>query len=290
MKVCKFIEDYYYKRAVKGLRKSTIIGYKSSIDLYILPTFGKMDFEDITVEMLEDWIDGIEKEGAAFKAYKTFRQIIRKAIDYDVFEGKDPTTKHIKVARKPRREPKILDGREVGELLEGFRGHYLEATIICAVTLGLRRGEAFGLTWEDIDLRSGKVKIKRSYQKIAGEVLVLPPKTEKSKRICWLPKSASVRMRDLGRGKTGRISIVDQPDQMAKDYKEHCKKNNLPYTSFTNLRHTWATLALEGGADIVTIANMLGHTDIMTAYNHYIVPRDKTYRKTQKMVDNLINW
>lgn len=290
MKVRDFINDYYLGRAVKGLRKSTIVGYQSSIDRYILPAFGNMELEDITVPMVEDWIEGIQKEGAAFKAYKTLRQIIRKAIDYDVYEGKDPTARHIRVKKNDRREPHILDGYEVGELLNGFKGHYLEATVICAVTLGLGRGEAFGLTWEDIDLRSGKVRIRRSYQKIKGEVLVLPPKTKKSNRVCYLPKSALQRMRDLGRGKTGRISVEDQPDQMAKDYKDWCKKNDLPYTSFTNLRHTWATMALESGADIATIANMLGHTDIMTAYNHYIVPRDKTYKKTQKGIDSLISW
>lgn len=288
MKVKDFIEEYYMKKSVIGLRESTIAGYKSSIDLYIIPAFGDKDFNEITVLDIESWLLTIEKDGAARKAYKTMRQIIRKAIDYDVYDGKDPTTRHIRVPKNPKKQPVILNGNEVKRLLNGFKDHYLEPIVICAVTLGLRRGEAFGLEWEDIDLNTGQVRIVRSYQKIHKDIYVYPPKTEKSKRICYLPNAALVRMRHIGTGKTGRLSIKVQPDQMARDYRRHCAKNKLPYTSFTNLRHTWATLALEGGADIATIANMLGHTDIETAYRHYIKPREDIYKKTQNAVESLI--
>ena len=284
-----FIENYCYK-SIGGLALSTQLGYRSSIDRYILPRFGDIDLNDITVLMVESWLSDIPSNGAALKAYKTLRQIIRKACDYDMYFGSDPTMKHIKAPRTKGYSPYVLNAKEVKLLLDGFRGHYLEPTVICSVTLGLRRGEAFALLWEDIDFSSGAVSISKSYQNVGGDILVLPTKTVKSTRSCVFPRFACDRLREIGRDKSGRISgcdIVD-PNKMASDYKKHCMANSLPFTSFTNLRHTWATLALESGADISTVANMLGHTDISTTYNHYIKPRESVYIKTQRNIEKLI--
>ncbi len=218
------------------------------------------------------------------------RQIIRKAKDYDEYNGNDPTTKHIKVPKTRGYEPRVLNAKEVQQLLSAFEGHYLEANVICAVMLGLRRGEAFGLKWEDVDLRSGKVRVERSFQSIGGKPMFLPTKTVKSTRTCILPTFARDRMREIGRRRKGMLcgdSNAD-PDKMARDYKARCKEAGVPFTSFTNLRHTWATLALEGGADISTVASMLGHTDISTAYNHYLKPRKEHYKRAQEGVEKLI--
>lgn len=45
----------------------------------------------------------------------------------------------------------------------------------------------------------------------------------------------------------------------------------------TNMRHTWATLAVEAGVGIETVAMMLGHSEISTAYDHYIVSRNQSW-------------
>ena len=68
--------------------------------------------------------------------------------------------------------------------------------------------------------------------------MYLPTKTVKSTRICYLPQDILPRMRQLGKNKHGRISAEKYPSTMVKDYKEHCLMNNIPYCSFTNLRHT----------------------------------------------------
>ena len=148
------------------------------------------------------------------------RQVIRKAIDYEQFHGDDPTTKHINVPKKKGYIPFILNANEVGELLEGFKGHYLEPTVICSVLLGLRRGESFALHWEDINLRNGEVKITKTYQCIEGKCMYLPTKTVKSTRVCYLPQDILPRMRELGKGQVGRIAGETSPNKMAKDYKD----------------------------------------------------------------------
>lgn len=77
MKFKKFINDYYYP-SISELALTTQAGYKSSINLYILPTFGDKQMENIKVIDIEKWLKKIDKPGAAQKAYKTLRQILRK--------------------------------------------------------------------------------------------------------------------------------------------------------------------------------------------------------------------
>lgn len=160
MQLDYFIYNYYYP-SIESLALTMQAGYKFSIKIYILPHFGNREMETIKVIDIEKWIHSIPKPGAAQKAYKTLRQILRKAQDYEMYEGNDPTKKKIKIPHKTGYKPYILTKEQVNVLLKGFYGHYLEATVLCAVTMGLRRGEAFGLTWKDINLETGEVSINK---------------------------------------------------------------------------------------------------------------------------------
>lgn len=155
------------------------------------------------------------------------------------------------------------------------------------MTLGLRRGEACGLKWSDIDLRTGEVRIRRSRQVVRGNEVVEAPKTERSARSCWLPRFAVKRLRALRKGHSGWLCDLS-PDAIARHIKSACHQAGAAWTSMTECRHTWATLAVEAGVGIETVAMMLGHTDIGTAYEHYIVPRPRICKDAQKVVERLI--
>lgn len=285
MQLREFVSEYYMP-SLADLRESTKVGYESAIRLHILPEFGDREMEDIRAYGIEMWLKSIGSPGGAEKAYKTLRQIIRRAINWDMFDAADPTRKRIRMPKKRAYRPVVLDARQTRALLRGFYGHELEAVVICAVTLGLRRGEACGLEWSDIDLRGGSVSIRRSKQYVKGGVLIVDPKTDRSARTCWLPRFAVGRLREI-RGK-GPVTGDLAPDAVSRRYRSHCKAEGLPYTSFTNLRHTWATLALAGGADSATVASMLGHAQMSTTYEHYLIPDRKIHRDAQRGFEALI--
>ena len=79
----------------------------------------------------------------------------------------------------------------------GFYDHPLEAWLICAVSCGLRTEEGYGLEWSDIDLRAGVLHIERGLQWVSGHEVVVPPKTELSRRTLPLPRFAVKRLREL---------------------------------------------------------------------------------------------
>jgi integrase len=55
------------------------------------------------------------------------------------------------------------------------------------LSIGLRKGEALGLQWDDVDLELRRVKVRRTLQRIDGELRCEAPKTRRSRRTIPLP-------------------------------------------------------------------------------------------------------
>ena len=269
------------------VRASTMEGYESAARLYLLPALSGRELESITPEDVQGLVDSIERPGAAEKAYKTLRQVIRWAIRKAGARMYDPTMAGIELPRKDAHRPEVLDAAGARGFLRALWGHECEAVAICSITLGLRRGEACGLRWEDIDLRTGEVRVRRSRQVVRGEVVEVAPKTERSARSCWLPRFAVKRLRSIRRGARGLLCALS-PDAIARRIKAACRRSGAPWVSMTSCRHTWATLAIEARVGIETVAMMMGHTDISTAYAHYIVPRPTICKDAQRAVERLL--
>lgn len=285
MNIGSIYENHYLPEKTKKRRASTVAGYDSSVRLHVLPRWEASEIEEIDPDDLQEWVDGFDRAGAAIKAYKCLRQIIRWWIKTKRLRIADPTA-YVELPSIEPYRPETLEADEVTDMLRGLWGHAQEAVAICAVTLGLRRGEACALTWSDINLKTGEVRVCKSRQSVGGQVVTEGTKTDKSTRSCYLPRFAVNRLRQLkGHGLiTGDVS----PDKVARSIKSWCKRMHLPHVSMTNMRHTWATLAIEAGIGIETVAMMLGHTDISTAYDHYIVPRRTICVAAQEAVEGLL--
>lgn len=287
MLLCEFAECRYLPYVKNCVRENTYVGYESSYRRYVKPRFGDVDMDDITVFDVQTWVDSFPTPGCARRSYATLRQILRKAQDWDVYNGKDPTKCHITLPKTQGNTNKVLTAEEVGTLIQGFKDHSLEACVICSVSMGLRRCESFGLKWGDIDFSTGSVYVHRSRQCVKGKEVVYPTKTKKSTRTCYLPKFALSRLKEIRKSDNEWILPVPV-DKASALYKQHIEENNLPYTPFMNLRHTWATLQIEAGTDITVVANMMGHTDITMAYDRYVKPRQSTYEQVQQKFNTAV--
>lgn len=269
------------KRRVR--RESTVEGYESALRIHVLPRWGSMEVGDIQPEAIQEWVLGFDRPGAAEKAYKTLRQVIRWAIRKMGLRVWDPTSLGVELPKGPAYHPQVLDAAEAREYLRGLWGCEAEAAAICSLTLGLRRGESCALEWRDINLKTGEVRVSKSRQDVRAGTVVVPPKTARSDRSLWLPSFALKRLRQLAKGrKKDELVCPLTPSATARRIRSWCRSHGLPHVSMTNLRHTWATLAIEAGIGIETVAMMLGHTEIGTAYEHYIVPRKSVCVQAQR--------
>jgi len=186
-------------------------------------------------------------------------------------------------------EMRPLDNAGLAVLLAAARGTELEAPIIVFVGTGLRRGEALGLRWNDIDLEGGQLSVRRSIEIVGGQRREKPPKTRRSLRTISMPAFVVNALRThknaqnerrllLGLGKDENCFVFDRaldgspwrPDQLSWRFADLVRRTkDAPKIRLHDLRHSYATFMLSAGVDLKTISTALGHSTIAVTANTY---------------------
>lgn len=158
--------------------------------------------------------------------------------------------KEVKFFQERKLEMRILDKGEINRLIEITSDH-LKPIIIIALNTGMRRSEIFNLRWNDIDFDKHFIFIKETKSGIARRVPMNSLVVNALKRIkreseflFYNPKTKN--------------SIKD----VKRSFKTACRKVGITDLRFHDLRHTAATYMVTGGIDLVTVSEILGHSDI----------------------------
>ena len=148
------------------------------------------------------------------------------------------------------------------------------------LTTGLRRGEICGLMWSDFDEAHGTLSVRRTlHVQKGGRLVAGETKTGTGKRTITLPPSTAEllekrKKRSYSQWIFCHPLLPEQPlppDMAYNRMKTLLKRAGLPELRFHDLRHTFATLALQNGVDIKTVSAMLGHYDAgftLRTYTH----------------------
>jgi integrase len=168
--------------------------------------------------------------------------------------------------------------RASAAFLVATAGHRLHVVWRLVLTRGLRRGEVCGLKWEDIDLDSGHLRIRRALLEFGGRVTVDTPKSRKSARVVSLDAETVRLLREHRRQQaTERLAAGSayelddwvtadeigrpyRPDTISRRFRQAARAAGLPVIKLHEGRHTAATLALEAGVDIKVVSAQLGHS------------------------------
>ncbi len=184
-------------------------------------------------------------------------------------------TEAVEPPREQKKEIRPLDEDQVKRLLKAVRGDQLEALYVLAITTGMRSGELLGLRWEDVDLQTGTLQVRRTV--FNGRIE--PPKTLKGKRSIRLTQTSITALRKHPRASEWIFSTkVGTPMSVHnlhnRSWKPLLKKTALPLdTRFHDLRHTAATLLLSRGVHPKIVQELLGHSSIsitLDTYSHVL--------------------
>ena len=147
------------------------------------------------------------------------------------------------------------------------------------------------MKWTDVDFQHGVLKIQRAISRQNGKVVEAPLKTKNAYRT--LPLSAdAIDVLMQQRRKTGNSEWVFpsptggpmSPDSVLHMLQRVLKRAGLPRIRFHDLRHTFATMALQNGVDVKTVSSMLGHYSAgftLDTYAH--VTTDAQFKAAQTM-------
>lgn len=186
-----------------------------------------------------------------------------------------------------RKEMQALDIPAAAALLRAFEGTILDAPIITAIGTGLRRGELLALRWGDVDLNAGTLTVQRAIEHENGKTRFKEPKTKRSRRTINLPPFVTERLRRHrveqaerflrdGFGRPAADTLLFErggepwiPNTFGSAFWRILEDAKLPHVRVHDLRHSFASMALEAGVDLKTLSTALGHTTISTTADLY---------------------
>lgn len=268
-------------------KETTHKDYMNSFKKYIEPVFGnkKLDLikpSDITLFQN----DLISKYNLSSKRVKIIRGILsvilEDALQDDIID-KNPIRKAGKLPTHISKEVEPFSLEELSSIIEHAQGQYKNFYAVAFYT-GLRTGELIGLKWEDIDFKNNEINVKRSI----GRGIISTPKTVSSIRtvemidivIPFLKKQFDITgLKNsyvfLNRNDT---HFFDSKNIRDKNWKKTLVNANVKYRTLYQTRHTFASLMISNGEDILWVSKMMGHANAnmtLEKYAKYIKTKTK---------------
>ncbi len=291
------LEEYAEKWLARKrkLKPNTVVRYKKNLKEYILPCLGKKALEDITVEDVQAMMDRFSH--LAQKTIKGALTVLSQIMKYAVNDGlikKNPCDSYdlvIPSDRKMEREALPIDQyKDILANLHKLNKHDQRFMGLLMYT-GMRRGEALGLRWEDIDLENNLIHICRNVtHPQTNTPIVTTPKTKAGRRSIPIDDNLMEILKPLG--KEGYILSGENPMTLCS-FRNMMKRINkaidLHGATAHILRHSFLTYAVGETTDYKTVQGISGHADIGTLLNRYAHPQENKIKELSQSIHNILN-
>ena len=296
--------EHYRATHLITQKPSTLNAYLSGLHRHILPEFEHMAMQSISpaeinrfkARLLTTGKTVETKDGKTVRCGldpKTVRNLLNfmhKSFSQAVRDG---YLRHSPMADNAVEQPKVsrqkkgrgLKPVEAQELLKHCEGE-TRLIVLMAILTGMRRGEVFGLRWQDVDWKENVIHVRQSlywrYGKYIrpkqGDAFVFQtPKSDTSVRDIDLSPELKKELRarylisrktDLVfQGKDGRP--LDPNRFAGSQFVNAVKGAELGKVRFHDLRHTFAALKIEQGENIYYIQRQMGHSSIQVTIDTY---------------------
>jgi integrase len=277
--------------ADRTLKPRTREHYQSLLDRLILPSLGDKPLKGVTPVTIRTWHADLGTKTPTLRAhaYGLLRTILASAL-HDGLITANPC--HIRGAGNSKRVHKIkpLTLPELETLTAAMPARY-QAMVLLAAWCGLRFGELTELRRSDIDMKNGRIKIRRAVVHVDGKAIVGTPKSDAGIRDVAVPphllpilKAHIAEHAEFGRdgllfpaAHGGHLA----PSSLYKVFYPARKAAGRPDLRWHDLRHTGAVLAAATGATLAELMARLGHSTQGAAlrYQHAAQDRDMEIAK-----------
>jgi integrase len=292
-----FVDEWLAGRR-SSLRQSTWASYRDVLEGRVVPRLGALRLDKLTAKHVAGLAVDLEQHGGrdarqgpglSARSVRYTLTVLTRALDDAVKRGLIPRNpaEHVDRPRVVDKEMEWWSIAEARTFLNYTADDRLAALWTLLLTTGLRRGEALGLKWGDIDFDAGRLAVRRTLVSVGYEIRWSEPKTAASKRVVALdPGTVTALRAHRARQAEERLAVgagyLDQglvfcdiageplhPDGVTQRFDRLVRNAGLRRIRLHDLRHTAATLMLENGVPLKAVAERLGHSSIRTTSDLY---------------------
>ena len=316
-----YLTYWLHQIAEPAVRRTTFASYEPLVRLYLIPGLGRRRLRDLRAPHIRTWLNTVAqtcqccaqgkdarraekprgKPRCCAKGeccgsvpsditvrylLKLIRAALQAATEEELIERN--VARLVKLRATTGRKVAPLSVQESRRFLAVARTHRLSALWAVALGVGLRRGEALGLKWSDVDLDRGRLTVRRSLQRVDGKLMLHQTKTSTSERTIPLPQPLiralrEHRQRQLEERFTAGAAWEDhnlifctaqgrpiEPRNINRAFTALLPKANLRSIRLHDLRHSCATLLFTQGVEAATVQRILGHSSITVTTSTYV--------------------
>ena len=305
-----WMDEWFENVAKIKVRASSHQTYRGYIDNHIEPNIGNIPIEKLTTMDLQKFyrklltkgrIERIESKdqpkGLSAKTVRNINQVISSAMDLAVAQRIIPAnpTNACALPQIEHQEMQTIPAEQLQAFLQEAKATGVYEMYYIELATGLRRGELLGLKWQDIDWKNGIIKVRRQVARVDGQIKEAPLKTKNSYRTVTISQQA-IEVLKAQKKKTNDTYVFPSPnggpispDSVNNMLKRVLERAGIPKVRFHDLRHTFATIALQNGVDIKTVSGMLGHFSAGFTLDTYAHVTTAAQKEAAQAMGNVLN-
>ena len=290
----QWVNTWYELYSKPNIRESTQDYYKRFIRLHIIPHIGHIKLTKLTGRDIQKMYNDVREHGRTREEQKKktpglsnayvrgMHTMLHNCLDRAVKERLityNPSNDCI-IPKLQKKEMKILKPENMAAYLKEADQRGVLPMFFLVLCTGLRRGEIAALLWEDLDMEKKTLSINKQAMAVkGGGVKVTQPKTDTSiRQISVSQQVIDLLIQEHEKHPDNPVMFPSPvnggmwyPDAINRLHQKILKSAGLEHIRLHDLRHTFATIALQNGVDIKTVSGMLGHFDAgftLRTYTH----------------------
>lgn len=267
----------------RNLRPSSEALYRGHIDHHFVPALGHLRLGELRAEHVDHFQHQLlAEQRVAAATVRRIHATLRAALNSAVRRRLISYNSALQVELPAeRRTPSVVwTPEQVGHFRDAVQTDRLAALWHLVVMTGLRRGEAVGLQWMDVESSGGVMRVRQQAVEVAGIVYLSEPKTRSGVRSVPLDAGTVTALRGHKAGQaaerlragatwqdtsfvfTDKLGRMLRPEGVSRAFRQAAGKACLPPIRLHDLRHTSASLALAAGVPLKVVSDRLGHSTI----------------------------
>lgn len=295
-RISEYLEDWLHS-VQSTARPGTVELYRNSVNNHIGPHLGSMKIRDLAPINIERWVQKLDGLGprARQNAFAIFKRALKAAVRLQVIHANP--MEGFTAPKHNRKEIVPFEPVDAKAIVDSFQGTYWDLFVRLGFQTGLRQGELLGLQWQDVD--GVTLQVRRQMTERSG---VSDLKTAASLRQIPLSEELSDLISDqrkdaLRRGAAAKDSwvfigprggVMKRANFLQRWWKPKLEELGIDYRGPHHMRHTFATMMLNGGCPITVVSRLLGHSKVSTTLDVYSHVLTQDIEAARSMIGKLL--